>query len=354
MGPNRHPDYALLYNDSDADGQTIAITDAITNVLGANSVTHASGSITFTDNNTNGGSFTYTGSTTSPAASDTGDVTVDRSQTGTTLTGTGFGEILIGRNGTNNTINANEGNDVLIGGTGNDTLNGGAGADTMTGGGGIDTFIINSAASPATVGGSGDAGTISGYDVITDFATATDILNLQGTAAAATGTNVDGTDSTLTVSGQTIKSHTISNGIITFDDANSFGSALTLSSTANVAAVVDYLHRNDLGSAGATVAFVANIGGTAHTYIFEQVGNSASATNDILVDLVGVTLSNLTTLIPSHILPAGVAGNPINLGLTDPPNHVGPVTVTIAGVPSGWTLSEGADNGDGTLDDSDQ
>ena len=52
----------------------------------------------------------------------------------------------------------------------------------MTGGGGNDTFIINSAASPATVGGSGDAGTISGYDVITDFATATDILNLQGAA----------------------------------------------------------------------------------------------------------------------------------------------------------------------------
>ena len=342
------PDYALLYNDSDADGQTIAITGAITNVLGATSVTHASGNVTFTDNNTNGGSFTYAGSTTSPAASDTGDVTIDRSQTGTTLTGTGFGEILIGRDGTNNTINANEGNDVLIGGTGNDTLTGGAGADMMTGGGGVDTFIINSAQSPGTVGGSGDAGTISGYDVITDFATATDILNLQGTAAAATGTNINGTDSSLTINGQTIKSHTISNGMITFDDANTFGSPLTLSSTANVAAAVDYLHRNDLGNAGATVAFVANIGGTAHTYVFEQVGTSPNAANDILVDFAGVTLSNLTALIPSHILPAGVSGSPMNLGLTDPAGHVGSVTVAIAGVPSGWTLSEGTNNGDGS------
>jgi VCBS repeat-containing protein len=342
------PDYALLYNDSDADGQTIAITGAITNVLGATSVTHASGNVTFTDTNTNGGSFTYAGSTTSPGASDTGDVTIDRSQTGTTLTGTGFGEIFIGRDGTNNTINANEGNDVLIGGTGNDSLTGGAGADMMTGGGGADTFIINSAQSPGTVGGSGDAGTISGYDVITDFATATDILNLQGTAAPATGTNVSGTDSSLTINGQTIKSHTISNGIIAFDDANTFGSPLTLSSTADVAAAVDYLHRNNLGNAGATVAFVANIGGTAHSYVFEQVGNSPNAANDILVDLAGVTLSNLTALIPSHIFPAGVSGSPMNLGLTDPAGDVGSVTVAIAGVPSGWTLSEGTNNGDGS------
>src|SRR6185503_17152816 len=90
------PDYALLYNDSDADGQTIAIAGAIANVLGAIAVTHASGNVTFTDNNTNGGSFTYAGSTTSPGASDTGNVTIDRGQSGTTLTGSGFGEVLIG------------------------------------------------------------------------------------------------------------------------------------------------------------------------------------------------------------------------------------------------------------------
>ena len=46
--------------------------------------------------------------------------------------------------------------------------------------------------------------------------------------------------------------------------------------------------------------------------------------------------------------PAGVAGSPINLALTDPADHIGTVTVTIAGVSSGWTLSEGTDNGDGS------
>ncbi len=139
------PSSALLYNDADADGQAIAVT--ATSGASDGSVSPASGSpiatVTFTDNgNSNGGSFVYTGSTTSPLASDTGIVTVDRSQTGTTLTGTDFGEILIGRDGTNNAINANGGNDVLIGGAGNDTLNGGAGADMLTGGSGNDTFVF--------------------------------------------------------------------------------------------------------------------------------------------------------------------------------------------------------------------
>ena len=48
-------------------------------------------------------------------------------------------------------------------------------------------------------------------------------------------------------------------------------------------------------------------------------------------------------------LPAGVAGEPINLALAEPSaDHVGPVTLTIAGIPTGWSLSEGTDNGNGT------
>ncbi len=145
------PDYALLFNDSDIDGQTVSIA-AVGNLVSGNSVTHAAGSVTFVDNNATGGSFTYTGTTNAPAASDTGDVTVDRSQSGTTLTGTGLGEILLGRDGANNIINANEGNDVLLGGTGTDTLSGGAGndllagnagGDTLTGGAGSDHFRFN-------------------------------------------------------------------------------------------------------------------------------------------------------------------------------------------------------------------
>ncbi|WP_421666938.1 VCBS domain-containing protein [Pseudomonas chlororaphis] len=48
-------------------------------------------------------------------------------------------------------------------------------------------------------------------------------------------------------------------------------------------------------------------------------------------------------------LPAGVAGEPINLALDIPPAEIdGPVTVAISGVPSGWVFNAGTDNGDGT------
>ena len=159
---------------------------------------------------------------------------------------------------------------------------------------------------------------------------------------------VNGSDSVLTIGGQAIRSHQINNGIITFSNNNTFSSGTTfsLASLANVAAAVDYIHRNDFAtSAGANIGFVANIGGTAHTYIFDQIGNTPNANNDILVDLVGVTL---TSLGGANLAPAGVAGEPINLGLTNPTDHVGSITVNISGVPSGWTMSEGTDNGDGT------
>jgi Ca2+-binding RTX toxin-like protein len=150
------PEYALLYNDSDPDGQAIAVTGSASDISSANSVSRASGSFTFNDNNTNGGSFTYTGSTTGPAASDTGSVTVGRTS-GTTLNGTGLAEILIGGN-SGTTINGDAGHDVLIGGTANDRLNGGTGNDLLHGGAGNDTFVFNTALNAAT-----------NVDIIRDF-----------------------------------------------------------------------------------------------------------------------------------------------------------------------------------------
>jgi hypothetical protein len=63
----------------------------------------------------------------------------------------------------------------------------------------------------------------------------------------------------------------------------------------------------------------------------------------------GTLDSNVATVTIHNTAPAGVAGSPINLALADPSaDHVGPIMLTIAGIPSGWSLSEGTDNGNGT------
>ena len=238
---------------------------------------------------------------------------------------------------------------TITGSANTDTITGGRGADTITGGAGIDRFVFGSGSSPGTVGGTGDAGTISGYDVITDFSVNAggDVLDTPNINVRANET-VNGTDSVLTIGGQTIKSHQVTNGIIAFSTNNTFSTATTVSLTslANVAAAMDYIHRNDFATAtGANIGFVANINGTPHTFIFDQVANNPSAANDILVDLPGVTL---TSLSGANLAPAGAAGEAINLGLTNPPDHLGLIRVNITGVPAGWTLSAGADNHGGT------
>ena len=217
-----------------------------------------------------------------------------------------------GREGGNDIINGGdgddiiygqEGDDIINGGAGNDLIVGGTGADLLTGGAGADTFRIGSGESQAIIGGSGNNGTISGFDRITDFELGLDTLDLQGTPIAASNvTRFNGVDSTLTIGGQTVKSHSITNGVITFDDADTFAAALTITTDADVAAVVQYLQLNDLGNAGVTVAFNAG----SRTFIYQQVGATPNASNDILVELQNVTISNLTTLIGNRITPIGV------------------------------------------------
>ena len=201
------------------------------------------------------------------------------------------------------TLSGNGGADIIIGRGGSDLITGGTGADTMTGGAGNDTFVVNSGDSAPAIGGTGNAGTISGYDVITDFDPTADKLTLGGTPFAAANSAIfDGNNSSLTIGGAAVGRHAITNGIISFyTDASN--TALTVATTSDLAAVVQYLRANDLGNAGVTVAFY----GLGNTYVYEQVGAAPDAANDILVQLSGVTnaaLPSLTTLISnSHIDP---------------------------------------------------
>jgi T1SS-143 domain-containing protein len=113
------PISALLFNDSDPEGLPLTIT-SVTESQNNFAVSINGAEIDAVDR-TGGGTFTYTLNTTPAGATDTADVTIDRSQQGQSqLDGTAANEILIGRDGAADTLVGGGGIDFLVGGTGAD------------------------------------------------------------------------------------------------------------------------------------------------------------------------------------------------------------------------------------------
>jgi Ca2+-binding RTX toxin-like protein len=144
-------------------------------------------------------------------------------------------------------IGGDVGNYSLNGGANNDTITGGNGADTLTGGSGTDQFNYQITETALTINGAtGTVGTISGFDVISDYASnptaasAERIVFNSSVAVLADTTTGNGIDSTLILesTSATVKTHAIANGMITFDDATAYASAVSLTSFGDVAAVV--------------------------------------------------------------------------------------------------------------------
>jgi len=132
---------ALLANDQ--AGTTI--TGSASNVTDATSVTRGGGSFTFTDNDTDGGSFFY-GTT----PSDTARVTVNRAQAGELqLDGTSASEILVGRDGVADILVGKGGSDYMYGLGGDDIFNLANGhfgvGELIDGGSGNDTIVLTNA-----------------------------------------------------------------------------------------------------------------------------------------------------------------------------------------------------------------
>ncbi|MBD9564011.1 beta strand repeat-containing protein, partial [Pseudomonas sp. PDM09] len=98
---------------------------------------------------------------------------------------------------------------------------------------------------------------------------------------------------------------------------------------------------------------LSNFSGSGNTYTvdftrFSSNGNGSvkASVANTYTDLAGNTGVAYST---SANLPAGVAGEPINLALNIPLAEInGPIMVTISGVPSGWIFNAGTDNRDGT------
>lgn len=182
-----------------------------------------------------------------------------------------------------NTIIGNAATNLLSGLAGSDSLKGGEGNDTLVGGSGTDTLDLTESIAKSDVvrTGTGESlATASEADKVIKFALANDTLDLSGTVVASTASAVNGADYGV------IKSHTISNGIIKFDDTDAFTAALAINSS-NLNDTINYVKAN-ITTKDSTVAFVAG----SDTWLFQDNGTSG----DTLLQLVGVsTASSIST-----------------------------------------------------------
>ncbi len=145
----------LLANDTDANGDSLSLTEVSNAVNG--SVTFSNSNVIFTPstNFTGNASFNYS---ISDGNGGTSSANVSVAVGGTQIGGSG-----------NDTLTGTEGNDILIGGRGNDSLIGNAGNDTLIGGNGTD-FLVGSAGNDLLDGGNGDDTLTGGLgtDTLTD------------------------------------------------------------------------------------------------------------------------------------------------------------------------------------------
>jgi Ca2+-binding RTX toxin-like protein len=223
---------------------------------------------------------------------DTSAVTSSTTSLNVNASAVTYGLSVIGNSGVN-TLIGGAGNDTLNGGLGNDTLNGGAGADTLIGGAGIDTFVYAAGDSSPLFTGSGDDGSVYGFDLIVDFALGGgDKLDVLGTAVVTPG--LFRTDSSLTIGGQIISSVSIAaNGVASFyGNNNGTGTSIVIDNANSLAAAIQSLMFNDIGSQGNSAFFTANIGAVTDIFVYTQSTNFAGGN---VVDLQNVNAASLNT-----------------------------------------------------------
>ena len=233
---------------------------------------------------------------------------------------------------------ANSGSFVIIGSSKNDILSGGSGNDTLTGNGGADQFRLRSDSGLVTITDYTD-----NTDKIGFLDTRVGSVNFAHTISSAAGTTLSPSDFVGTLASiSAIGSE--SRDIIRLTGSLSSSDILTQisSGTANNDYVNDYVIVFNSTTGHGEIWFDTNWQNTAGRIQVAMLNNITT-----INDLQSITASDII-VYNNTAAPAGVAGEAINLALADPVDHIGAVTVTIAGVPSGWTMSEGTDNGNDT------
>ena len=198
---------------------------------------------------------------------------------------------------------------IITGGNDNDTLKGGSASDTINGGNGNDSIT-----------GNGGADSLTG-------AAGSDVYKYNGVSDS---------------------SHSAFDTIIGF---TSGGDKVQFNSGDGVTAVAGAA----LGSASSSVAAHAAAWfiDAANNQVIVYANPTGGPLNGGNAGLIEIHLAGTTTFVSGDITtggaaPAGIAGQAINLGLTDPTGNHGEVTLTITGAPSDWTLSGGTYNLDGS------
>jgi len=169
-------------------------------------------------------------------------------------------------------ISGGSGADTISGGSGADSITGGAGADSLTGGAGADSFVYAAVADSAA---SIAANTTVSFDVITDFTSASDKINL----AAINATLAGGTAATsITVTTLTTGVSSLnSTSIATFADLKTAADSLLAAST----------------SSGLKAYFVDLTGNTGALgtgkYLLINDGTAALTATDVMIQLTGTS-----------------------------------------------------------------
>ncbi|MDP2240501.1 MAG: Ig-like domain-containing protein, partial [Burkholderiales bacterium] len=236
-------------------------------------------------------------------------------------------------------LRGNGGADILTGTNASDTLIDGGGTDTLTGGRGADIVVLTEVITSGTsqfsdtiVIGLGDSSTVAmdviqgsstnptntGFDISSTTSVANhDKLSLQSNVIAAdTGARVNGADA------GTIKSHTISSGIVTFYDADTGGNAVLIN-LANSTTAGAYLSAN-LNSPGTTVAFRVdgNSDGTVDSLVVFQDNGTIPLSGGYVVPDTLVRLSGLVG-VASATLGTAAGANVVQLQDLTPPQPIG-------------------------------
>jgi hypothetical protein len=193
------------------------------------------------------------------------------------------GTIAIVANAGDDTIVFDYGNLVALTNSQVATIDAGTGADTITKGTNADNSTTVQAATIYTINAGDSLTTAAGHDTITGFEFAdntnqSDVLQFDGTAAV-------GTLATSTDAGA-ILSHSITDGIATFDDAAVHATALVISDS-NLTDVISYLNSNSNNNG--VVGFLFDSTGNGANDATMIYHNAAASAVNSLVQLSGVT-----------------------------------------------------------------